>query len=100
MLPIPCTIQPSTAEHLKKKGMFIHPKMQVLITAVLDGAYEGGVMCTIETHNSKGEAHALIVSITHVIIKPKHKAEMRVQAYQRKRIAEIARDKGITLIKP
>ncbi len=94
MLPIPCTILPHTAENLKTQGIFIHSKTQVSITSVFDGGHEGGVICTIEHPAMENDKRNLAISITHVIIKPKHKAEMRVQAYQRKRIAQLKRENG------
>jgi hypothetical protein len=103
MLPVPCTLLPSTAVHLHKQGVAVSPKTQVSIMKVLDGAHEGGVLCEIGTHDKNGQESVLIVSLTHLIIKPKHKAEIRVQAYQRKRIAQIApygRGASMTSIMP
>jgi hypothetical protein len=94
LLPIPCTIEPRTAEHLKRQGILLHPTQQVMITSLLDMGYEGGVVCMIESPSLAKDEKDLATSITHLIIKPKHKAAIRVQEYQRKRVAQLQRDHG------
>jgi hypothetical protein len=95
-LPIPCTILPHIAEKLNKEhGTAISSKTQCIINYLLDGGNEGGVLCEIQMPQ-RNQKNALLMSITHLSIKPKHKTEIRVQAYQRKRIAQIKKEGGIT----
>jgi hypothetical protein len=61
LLPVPCTLQPRTAEHLQRQGLAIHPKTPMLITGVLDGGYEGGVVCDLGAHKKNGEENVVVI---------------------------------------
>jgi hypothetical protein len=94
-LPIPCTVQPHTAKSLaSQQGIFLQPTTQLMITSVFDAGHEGGVVCTIDSPKLEESKRDLVISITHLIIKPKHKAAIRIQEYQRKRNAQLRREHG------
>jgi tetratricopeptide (TPR) repeat protein len=91
-LPIPCTLTPAACALVKKQGIMLNPKTEIQITRVLNSGNEGGVMCTVEAPIESLTKRALAISITHVVVSPKHPQASIIKQYQKERIRQLARE--------
>jgi hypothetical protein len=84
-LPIP--VYPSTEllQLLRNQGKNISGDTELNITKVFDSGDAGGIVCTVLEENKE----VLIVSLTHLQIKPTHPLSEKIVAYQKQRIKNI-----------
>jgi tetratricopeptide (TPR) repeat protein len=91
-LPIPCTILPQTCKHLQtQKRVTITPTTKMNVIGMVNGGFEGGVVCALEYLNNPNPENALALSITHLNFPPKHPMTKRITEYQRARMRDIQR---------
>jgi hypothetical protein len=86
-LPIPARPTNELARFLRQKGMRIDMNRDLNIIEVFDSGDMGGILCAIE--GNKGQKEALVVSLTHLIIKPYHPLSDKIIAYQTHRIQSL-----------
>jgi len=86
-LPIPARPTRELCQVLGQKGTHLDPDQDIEIIDVLDSGDMGGIVCTIK----EGEKHVLVVSITHLIIKPDHPLSDKITDYQKKRVKRLRR---------
>lgn len=87
-LPIPARPTRELYNALDKEGKHIDPNQEIEIVDVLDSGDVGGIVCVI---SKKEEQQVLIVSLTHLLIKPDHPLSDKIAAYQKKRIRRLKR---------
>jgi hypothetical protein len=86
-LPIPARIKKRSYQYImQQEGANTNLKQEVTIVDVLDSGDMGGILCAI-----KGEDKAILISLTHLIIKPNHPLSYKIAAYQEKRIRRLQR---------
>ncbi len=86
-LPIPASPTIELSRHLRKKGIYLDTNRDLNIIAVFDSGDMGGILCAIE--GNKGQKEALVISLTHLIIKPDHPLSDKIGAYQAQRITDL-----------
>jgi len=86
-LPIPARFTEDSYQYLKQKGIYTDTNREIRISNVFYSGDEGGIVCAIEGD----EKEVLIVSLTHLIIKPDHPLSDKIVAYQKKRIKRLRR---------
>jgi len=86
-LPIPTRPTRELCQILGQKETHLDPDQDIEIIDVLDSGDMGGIVCTIK----EGEKSVLVVSLTHLVIKPDHPLSDRIAAYQKKRIRRLQR---------
>jgi hypothetical protein len=86
-LPIPARPTKELSRFLRQKGMHIDMNRDLNIIEVFDSGDMGGILCAIE--GKKGQKEALVISLTHLIIKPDHPLSDKIVAYQKKRIKSL-----------
>ncbi len=86
-LPIPAHPTEELSQHLRKKGIHIDTNRDLNIIAVFDSGDMGGIVCAIE--GNKNQKEALVISLTHLIIKPDHPLSDKIAAYQKQRIKSL-----------
>jgi len=67
--------------------MELCPNREIRISNVFYSGDVGGIVCAIEGD----EKEVLVVSLTHLIIKPEHPLSDKIVAYQKKRIRRLHR---------
>jgi hypothetical protein len=73
-LPIPALINDKSYRYLmQQEGANTNLKQEVTIIDVLDSGDEGGILCAIKESKDK----AILISLTHLIIKPDHPLVIR-----------------------
>lgn len=86
-LPIPAYPSKELLQLLRKQGKDINRDTELNITQVFDSGDAGGIVCTVLEENKE----VLIVSLTHLQIKPTHPLNEKIMAYQRQRVKNISR---------
>jgi len=86
-LPIPAYPSKELLQLLRKQGKDINRGTELNITRVFDSGDAGGIVCTVLEENKE----VLIVSLTHLRIKPTHPLNEKIMAYQRQRVKNISR---------
>ena len=86
-LPIPARFTEDSYQYLKEKGIYTGMNREINISNVYYSGDAGGIVCAIEGD----EKQVLIVSLTHLIIKPDHPLSDKIAAYQKKRIRRLQR---------
>ncbi len=84
-LPIPVYPTSALAKHLSEQGIKIDANTELNITQVFDSGESGGIMCHILSVNGE----EIIVSLTHLRVKPSHPLSKKIQSYQKKRMRSI-----------
>lgn len=85
-LPIPAYPSKELLQLLRKQGKDINRDTELNITQVFDSGDAGGIVCTVLEENKE----VLIVSLTHLRIKPTHTLNEKIMAYQRQRVKNIS----------
>ena len=85
-LPIPAYPSKELLQLLRKQGKNISRDTELNITQVFDSGDAGGIVCTVLEENKE----VLIVSLTHLKIKPTHPLNEKIRAYQRQRMKNIS----------
>ncbi|MHB8101090.1 MAG: hypothetical protein ACYDEF_02690 [Methanosarcina sp.] len=86
-LPIPARFTEDSYQYLKQKEIYTDSNREINISNVFYSGDTGGIICTIEGD----EKEVLIISLTHLIIKPDHPLSDKIVAYQKKRIKRLRR---------
>ncbi len=86
-LPIPARPTKELSQFLRQEGIRIDKNRDLNIIEVFDSGDMGGILCAIE--GKKGQKEALVVSLTHLIIKPDHPLSDKIIAYQTHRIQSL-----------
>ncbi len=86
-LPIPARPTKELSQFLRQKGMRIDKNRDLNIISVFDSGDMGGIVCAIE--GDKKQKEALVISLTHLIIKPDHPLGDKIAAYQKQRIKSL-----------
>jgi hypothetical protein len=86
-LPIPARPTRELSRHLRKQGIHIDINRDLNIIKVFDSGDMGGIVCAIE--GKKGQKEALVISLTHLIIKQDHPLSDKIIAYQTERIQSL-----------
>ena len=86
-LPIPARFTKGSHQILGQEGMHFDPDQEINIVDVFNSGDVGGIVCAIEGDKKK----VLIVSLTHLVIKPDHPLSDKIAAYQKKRIRRLQR---------
>ena len=86
-LPIPVYPSKELRQLLRKQGKDISRDTELNITKVFGSGDVGGIVCTVLEENKE----VLIVSLTHLQIKPTHPLSDKIVAYQKQRIKNISR---------
>jgi hypothetical protein len=84
-LPIPARPTKELYQFLRKKGINIDMGRDLNILEVFDSGDMGGIICAIEGNKKQG----LVISITHLRIKPDHPLSDKILAYQKQRIKKL-----------
>jgi len=84
-LPIPVYPTIALAKHLSEKGVKIEENTELTITQVFDSGDSGGIMAHILDVNGE----VIIVSLTHLRVKPGHPLSRKIQSYQKRRMKRI-----------
>ncbi len=84
-LPIPVYPTSALAKHLSEQGIKIDENTELNITRVFESGESGGIMA----HILDVDGGPVIVSLTHLRVKPGHPLSKRIQSYQKKRKREI-----------
>ncbi len=87
-LPIPARPTRELCQALDQEGTHIDPDQDIEILDVFDSGDVGGIVCVI---SKREEKQVLIVSLTHLLIKPGHPLSDKIAAYQKKRIRRLKR---------
>lgn len=77
-------------------GRLVRSKQKILIEHILDGGYEGGIVCTARLPGGK---EALAISITHLRFDISHPLYKEIRAYQLHRIKMLAAERNRNLNK-
>jgi len=85
-LPIPVYPSKELLQLLRKQGKDISSDTELNITRVFDSGDTGGIVCTVLEENKE----VLIVSLTHLKIKPTHPLCDKILDYQKQRIKHIS----------
>lgn len=89
-LPIPARPTKKLYRYLRKKGTHIDIDRDLNIIDVFDSGDMGGIICTIEGDKKQG----LVISLTHLIIKPDHPLNDKIVTYQKTRIKSLQSGKS------
>lgn len=82
-LPIPVRPTKELNQYLGKKGIGINKDLNII--DVFDSGDMGGIVCAIEGDKKQ----ALVISITHLIIKPDHPLSDKIATYQKHRVKSL-----------
>ncbi len=88
---LPITVFPTKDlyKQLRKRGIKIDLYKELQISTVFDSEEAGGIVCSIM--QIKGEV--IVVSLTHLRIKPDHPLSDKIIKYQRDRIKRLSESK-------
>ena len=95
-LPIPVYPTSALVKYLSEKGIKIDENTELNITQVYDSGESGGIMVHILDVNGE----VIIVSLTHLRVKPGHPLSNEIQAYQKKRMRSIRFGLKGSIIRP
>jgi hypothetical protein len=92
-LPIPARPTAAFFHSVQKKGIRVTRDQQLQIKHLVYAGDEGGIMCDVTL--SRGAKEALLVSITHLRIDPRHPLAQEIRAYQKERTKRLAQSGGL-----
>ena len=95
-LPIPVYPTSALAKHLSEKGIKIDANTELSITQVFESGDTGGIMCHVLEVNGE----VIIVSLTHLRVKPGHPLSKKIQSYQKNRKRHICFGLKDTVVQP
>jgi len=92
---LPMRVRPARelVETLTRRGTKCRPDENLQIGSVLYLGDVGGIACGLNPWSTAG-TDAVVVSLTHLRVDASHPLATRIQAYQAKRAAKIARADG------
>jgi hypothetical protein len=91
-LPIPARPTGTYIRALREQGVQVARDQELQIQDVLYLGDEGGIACNVTP--SRDAKQALIVSITHLRVDPRHPLAQDIRAYQRERTRKLAQSGG------
>ena len=91
-LPIPARPTGAFFRSMRDKRIKITRDQQLQIKHLVYAGDEGGIMCDVTL--SQDAKEALLVSITHLRIDPRHPLAREIRAYQRERTRRLAQAGG------
>lgn len=91
-LPIPARPTATMMRALREQGRKTTRDQKLLIQNVFYAGDEGGIMCGMAL--SEDAKEALVVSITHLRIDPRHPLAGGIRVYQQERTRRLARSGG------
>lgn len=91
-LPIPARPTGAYIRALREQGVQVARDQELQIQDVLYLGDEGGIACNVTP--SRDAKQALIVSITHLRVDPRHPLAQDIRAYQRERTRRLAQSGG------
>jgi hypothetical protein len=71
---------------MRDRGESVTDKTDITVSSVVYTGDMGGINCTLESYSGGTLKEVFVVSITHLVIDPKHPLAKEVNAYQQKRI--------------
>jgi hypothetical protein len=86
-LPIPARFTKEAYKYLSQEGINIDMNQDVNISNVFYSGDAGGIVCAIEEDGKQ----VLVISLTHLIVKPDHPLSDKIVDYQKKRIRRLQR---------
>ena len=89
-LPLPVYLTPEAAHSLRAKGKSFSTDTELQVSSVLDSGDMGGILCTIAEPDAK---EVVMISLTHLRIRPDHPLRVRVEAYQRERVRQLSKQR-------
>jgi hypothetical protein len=87
-LPIPAHLTSTVARMLLRKGIKISRDQKVEIKRLFYHGDEGGIVCDVTP--SQGAKEALVISVTHLRVDPRHSLAKEIRAYQKERTRRLA----------
>ena len=84
-LPIPAYPSKGLCKVIRKQGVKIDTKTELMISQVVDSGDIGGIVCTV----LEGKDKVFVASLTHLRIKPDHPLSEKVITYQKRRIKHL-----------
>lgn len=91
-LPIPARPTGAYIRAMREQGVQVARDQKLEIKNVLYLGDEGGIACDVTL--SPGAEQAIIVSITHLRVDPRHPLAQDIHAYQRERTRRLAQSGG------
>jgi len=91
-LPIPARPTGTYIRAMREQGVQVARDQELQIKNVLYLGDEGGIACNVTP--SKDAKQAIIVSITHLRVDPRHPLAQEIHAYQRERTRGLAQSGG------
>ena len=86
-LPIPARFTEDSYQYIKEQGIITDMVREINIIDIVDSGKMGGILCAV-----KGDGkQVLVISLTHLIIKPEHPLSDKIATYQKKRIRRLQR---------
>jgi hypothetical protein len=95
-LPVPARPTSALARSMRGKGIKLAHDQGLQIQDVFYLGDEGGISCNVTL--SKDAKEALVVSVTHLRIHPRHPLAREIRAYQKertRRLAQAGRSGGV-----
>ncbi|HUX75787.1 MAG TPA: hypothetical protein VMY40_03990 [Anaerolineae bacterium] len=92
-LPIPARPTAAFFRSVQKKGIRVTRDQQLQIKHLVYAGDEGGIMCDVTL--SRDAKEALLVSITHLRIDPRHPLAREIRAYQKERTKRLTQSGGL-----
>jgi hypothetical protein len=89
--PIPARPTRQLVDLLRSKGVSLGADPKLEIKKVLYMGDEGGISCDV---TPSGSREAVVCSVTHLRVHPKHPLAGEIRAYQETRIRRLARGGG------
>lgn len=86
-LPIPARFSKEAFKFLQQKGINTDTNREVNITNVFDSGDAGGIVCAVDGDGKE----VLVISLTHLIVKPDHPISEKIADYQKRRIRRLHR---------
>ena len=91
-VPIPARPTRQLVDLLRSKGVSLGADPKLEIKKVFYGGDEGGILCDVTPGGMSKEA--VVCSLTHLRVHPKHPLASEIRAYQETRTQRLARSGG------
>ncbi|MBC8263174.1 MAG: hypothetical protein H8E47_03510 [Anaerolineales bacterium] len=91
-LPIPARPTSAFVRAMREQGVKIPRDQELQIKRVFYAGDEGGIMCDVTLSEEAKEA--IIVSITHLRVPPRHPLAKEIREYQQERTRRLAQSRG------